>query len=424
MTNPNLKIAKIHGVRYLGAYGFTSLSATLTDQGTGGGEIFVPKGIHTVTTRVMIPKDGTTLIAGTGAPSQEPDMYSDGGSILNSIDANGLLYVETPPTTSLTTQILLRDIEFRQNVQQTSKSTICVSLDGAYIGGIERCNVFNINAKSGVAYPMNGVGLSMNNGSLGDKLWARDVTVGGFGGPEADPAYGLMTVGSNHFVLDDLHLNGMNKKVACGIYIHAAGARSRISSVSFFQLGTSGNTTNFVFLMMSAIQSSVLTSTSILISDINIESYYPRNDQRYGFYSADSKMKYILDRAYNSNFASWNVYRSNQPGGLMLREKVCGGTSASLCPIGFVTNFVDETNSLFSPSPTGASLDSVPNSATTYTCEVRCSTLYMSGGTVSALSVNGVSLVYVSGMSVRLQPGDTFVITYTVAPTFSSYWEV
>jgi len=193
--------------------------------------------------------------------------------------------------------------------------------------------------------------------------------------------------------------------------------------VSFFQLGTSGNTTNFVFLMMSAIQSSVLTSTSILISDINIESYYPRNDQRNGFYSADSKMQYILDRAYNSNFASWNVYRSNVPGGLVVREKVCGGTSALLCAMGFVTNFVDETNVLFSPSPTGASLDSVPNSATTYTCEVRRLTLYMSGGTVSALTVNGTSLTYVTGMAVQLSPGDTFNITYTVAPTFKAYWE-
>jgi len=378
-----------------------------------GGTLHICAGIYPVATKIVIPKDKAFIIEGEGAPSIAPDIYSNSGTILESNDSTGMLYVAGPPTSGSNSYVLLRDIEFRQNVNMT-KSAYCVSLDGARSGGIERCNVFNVNARSGVAYPMSGCALSMKNGSDGDKYWAKDVSVGGMGGPDTDPTpYGLWAIETNHFVIENFHVNAMQKEVLCGMFIAAPGARGVLRSGSFFQLG---DATGGCYIIDFGQKAAGLPT--LLMEDITVESYAPINTQKAGIrnYWADN-VRCTIHRAVNIGCTTLNPFRCNQPEGVTIKGPFANFASGVDCPSNFVTNFVDTTNYLISPNPVGTPGASL-TSATDYKCELRSCLIYMAGGTVSEVKVAGVAVPYDSNLSVyKLMPGNTFKITYTVTPT-------
>jgi hypothetical protein len=399
----------------------SAVSASVFAAMTAGGLIHYSTDIFTLPTRLTIPKDLSWILEGEGAPSQESDMWTNSGTIFESNDPTGLLTVDGPPSSSKTTRVILRDIEFRQNVQQTDKWTHCVDLDKVWVGGIERCSVLNILDRSGVAYPMNGTGLSMNNGSLGDSFWGRDLLVSGFGGPWSDPApHGLMNLGSNHFEIENLHLCGMNRRVSFALHIVITGARSVLKNVQFFQLGEYGADTNAIWLI--AMEPGAGNTQNLYMENVAVESYYPATWQGKKAIStySDGNIRITLNRAYNSNFTSWNPWRADYPANFVLKGIVGGAASASKCPIGFVTNFVDTTNMLISPSPTGTPGATLA-SGTTYTCEIRSALLYIWGGTVSELLINGIS-VPTSG-TYKLQPGDTVKVTWSGEPNVKCYFE-
>lgn len=55
----------------------------------------------------------------------------------------------------------------------------------------------------------------------------------------------------------------------------------------------------------------------------------------------------------------------------------------------------------------------------TYTAGSQYETVYISGGTVSNVAVNGTNVFAATGCTVRLAPGKAVVVTYTVAPTMA-----
>jgi hypothetical protein len=69
-------------------------------------------------------------------------------------------------------------------------------------------------------------------------------------------------------------------------------------------------------------------------------------------------------------------------------------------------------------NPVGAALYSLPSSGVAYTAGPSPETHYLSGGTVSGLSINGVAIVYngATTTAIHLGPNETFTVTYSVVP--------
>lgn len=62
---------------------------------------------------------------------------------------------------------------------------------------------------------------------------------------------------------------------------------------------------------------------------------------------------------------------------------------------------------------------SVTASPFTYTAGNQYETVYISGGTVSIVAVNGTTVFTATGCTVRLAPGKAVVVTYSVLPTMN-----
>lgn len=86
-------------------------------------------------------------------------------------------------------------------------------------------------------------------------------------------------------------------------------------------------------------------------------------------------------------------------------------------PVGVIASPFDNTANQVGPqlAAPGATI----TSAKVYTCVICPLDIYLNGGTVSAVAINGTAVVYnSSGILYHLEPGDTVTITHTGAPTF------
>ena len=88
-------------------------------------------------------------------------------------------------------------------------------------------------------------------------------------------------------------------------------------------------------------------------------------------------------------------------------------------PKGYITNPLPASGNYLVDSGTNASFVST----TTYTCSQSPKTVYIEGGTVSAVIHNGRTLATVtsatSSITLNLRPGDTFSVTFSIAPTIN-----
>jgi hypothetical protein len=427
MTSLNLKPAKIHGVRYLGDHAFPSLKAAVeaTPTTTEGLAIFVPNGQHYQSARATLPKDRTTMIVGTGAPSRGISYLHSNGSIIYGGDANGMLVVETTP--SQTTEVTLRDVEFRQYTNMTARTNKCIDLALAKKSLVENVNVLNITSLSGVAYPMTGTALSVYMGAAAGpytEAVLRNVKLGGMGGTEADPAFHLL-LGSDKCFIDNLEIDGAQKLV-CGIDIYQVGYDMSMKNLAFKRMGTSGNTTMSIWLL--AGENPTPTLGTFTLDGLSVQLYYPRNTQYAPFRWYNSDIRMTLSRVFLDGFSQFAMradYSGGRfPNGLVLRGRVTGYGAFGDTPTGFVTDCFDTSSSLISPFPAGSTA-AVPTASTTYTVEIRSVVLYAYGGTSVAVTVNGVSVPYdtTNGSTYVLDPGDTinfgaFTGTVTVRAKF------
>lgn len=86
-------------------------------------------------------------------------------------------------------------------------------------------------------------------------------------------------------------------------------------------------------------------------------------------------------------------------------------------PIGAITNFIENTGHTANPF-TGTA---TPTSATTYTVKISEMQLIILAGTVTAIVVNGKTIATVATTEVlELGIGDTFSVTFSVAPTWQA----
>jgi len=86
-------------------------------------------------------------------------------------------------------------------------------------------------------------------------------------------------------------------------------------------------------------------------------------------------------------------------------------------PVGAITNPYDNTGNLIGVLGTSNTL----TSAKVYTCSGTALDIFYAGGTVTAMTKNGVTIPYNSTLTnIHLEPGDTFSITFSVTPTINS----
>jgi hypothetical protein len=122
------------------------------------------------------------------------------------------------------------------------------------------------------------------------------------------------------------------------------------------------------------------------------------NQQRYGiFIAAESSADFIVAN---------NVIKNN------VSLPIVNASTA----IGNITN-----NAGY--NPVGMVAVTTTASPMTYNAGSTPETLYISGGTVSNVSVSGVTLFSSTNCSVRLGCGQQVVITYSSSPTVSKYIE-
>jgi hypothetical protein len=101
--------------------------------------------------------------------------------------------------------------------------------------------------------------------------------------------------------------------------------------------------------------------------------------------------------------------------GSKFQVRLCPGVT----PIGSIANPYDNTANIIGFLGLAAN---PLTSAKVYTCQFSPLDLYLSGGTVSAMTKNGVAIPYFATVTnyVHLEPGDTWSITFTVTPTTAS----
>jgi hypothetical protein len=95
--------------------------------------------------------------------------------------------------------------------------------------------------------------------------------------------------------------------------------------------------------------------------------------------------------------------------------------NAGYDPVGLLSTPYDNTNNLVGPiSGNSATL----TSAKVYTCRETSLDLIFTGGTLTVYQKNGQNLPYFapSGNFMHLEPGDTFMLTFSVTPTTQQVW--
>jgi hypothetical protein len=130
LTFINLKPAKIHGIRYIGDYGFSSLSAALADQGaTAGGQVFVPAGTFTMPSTVLsVPYD--TQICGA-VRNRSKLVWTDATT------SDGLSIV---PSGTLLAGVELRELTLEASQSKTGNALKIPSCNHVTL---EKLNVYN-----------------------------------------------------------------------------------------------------------------------------------------------------------------------------------------------------------------------------------------------------------------------------------------
>jgi parallel beta-helix repeat protein len=119
-----------------------------------------------------------------------------------------------------------------------------------------------------------------------------------------------------------------------------------------------------------------------------------------------------------------NVIRNNKILGMTSDVIVFTGTG-QVCsgnigynPLGYIASWHTGLGTVIVDSGNNATIQS----ATTYTCAQSPKVIYLTAGTVTAIIVNGQTIAAVATtISIPLQPGDTFSVTFAVAPTIKVF---
>jgi len=194
------------------------------------GHIHFVKGKYYLPKLWVIPLGARIKITGDGYAMQAVDVGKEGGTQIYSNDPDGILVARSSGTlknsSSITTQgtmLILRDIEFIQNVQQTNSSCSSVWLNGMSNGALDSVMV---TAYKGLDYQLQGIGLRFETvDGLGDQVTWHNVQVSGF--------TTQVQLAPDHISIDGLGLSGG----VTGLKV-AHMARGDFRDIHFFALHT------------------------------------------------------------------------------------------------------------------------------------------------------------------------------------------
>lgn len=261
------------------------------------GKIYFSDGVFKISCRIEIPRGSRILIEGSGRSYQDIDFGGDGGTVIASYDENGALYCPYISGYGDSQTLVIRDLDFRQDIPLNHNAS-CVDMVGVMSGGLENVGIINDKTITGLNC-QDGNGLYFNNGSLGNTCWIRDVDVGSFG------INGRFTavIGSNHIIVDNLHLNGGNGN-ANALKIATWGDRCSIRDIHFFQYKAETNNQILRLIHVDALSSAV-SNEIITIENMSYESIR-KNGQNTFITHNDNKSKIVIHRVHD-NDANENI---------------------------------------------------------------------------------------------------------------------
>ena len=234
------------------------------------GEIHFPPGTYHFSSSLTIPVGSRLKITGAGKCYTEDNLgptlsTASGCTVIASSSALGVLYVPFINNAGDATALVVRDLDFRQDVALsapvggTSDATNAqgqgaVDLRGVYEGGLENVGIINLGYKT---VPQPNAGLNANTGAFGNTLFLNHVDIGSFGTYASNTW--AFRLGGNHYVVDDIHMNGHGLSNYAFI-IETAGDRSELGAFHIFDFG---NGTNPLILVGGDLISSFVHMTTL-----------------------------------------------------------------------------------------------------------------------------------------------------------------
>jgi len=352
------------------------------------GSIYLPSDQYELTHRIEIPLGSKIKIEGDGFAMQPIESGVIGGTQIRSSDPDGVLValdygtlVNGSDVTDLAgTGLIIRDIEFVQTVNMTASNSVAVELNGM-VQGLLQCVSITSYQSWGSEYQ--GYGLSIFNRGYGAYIQFINVQVYGFyiGMSLTADHLALKGIGVGasfvalqlkpmpHVSIDEVHLFQTNRTIQVAAsrteWPFMANLTQIIKTLYLEQVGTTDNSWVWVGNH----------SMRIVIEKCQVTYVRPTVWKPYGF----------------ENASLWEFHNVNVNHNLSDAEYTTPDFPSATIPS--ISNNTDIIN----PNP----------------CQQWVS---VAGGTVSSISINGVSTGLTSG-SFLLRAEDYINVVYTVEPT-------
>jgi len=254
------------------------------------------------------------------------------------------------------------------------------------------------------------------------------------GGGRTTPQYGInLEAGSEYNSVTDNHVTGMycnSTTYNGGIGIRLEGATfnfisgnilSQCGSIGIYLDSTSNNNTVSLNTASDQLAGNYFGSayTGIGIDIAGSKNYISQNQafddrsgaartQNYGIAMESGALNNILigNNVYNN--INHNIIDTNVPENTMINN-------TGYNPVGYIASPISGSTAYLVDSGS----NSTWISGRVYTNSGSPKVLNISGGTVSTVAQNGVTLFTMTGCTVTLQPDDTFSVTFSTAPTIN-----
>jgi len=353
------------------------------------GSIYFKTAQYNIDRRIQIPLGSRIKIEGDGYTMQPINSGVNGGTQIRSSDPNGILValdygtlVNGSDVTDLAgTSLIIRDIEFVQTVEQTSNSSVAVNLNGM-VQGLLQCVEITTYQNWGSEYQ--GYGLSIFNRGYGALIQFINVQVYGF--------YIGMSLTADHLTLKGIDVGASFVALQLKPMPHVS-----IDGVHIFQ------TNRTIQVAASRGDWPTMTNLTQLITNMYIEESGTTDNS--WVWVGNNGMRIVIDKCQVTrarptiwtpfgfeNVSLWEFHKVNVNHGLSDAD-----FTTPAFPNATIPGMVNNTD-IINPNP----------------CQEW---ITISGGTVSEISICGVSTGLTSG-SFLLRAEEYIKVVYTVAPTW------
>jgi hypothetical protein len=123
----------------------------------------------------------------------------------------------------------------------------------------------------------------------------------------------------------------------------------------------------------------------------------------------------VTSYAATNNEANAINFQSNSAGNIVDTGSISSNSTTVANTSSGVGNEVLNLNGY---NPVGASVGTLPSSGSAYTAGLSPETDYLTGGTLSSVTIGGHAICSATPCTIALGPGESFTPTYSVTPTF------